>query len=55
LDPFSAFITCGIANVSVDRATGDMLPYILFLCLGLLVITFVPWVALVLPRLLNLV
>jgi len=48
------FIACGIANISVDRATGDMMPYVLFLCLGLLVITFVPWVTLVLPRLLNL-
>lgn len=48
------FIACGIANISVDRVTGDMMPYILFLCLGLLVITFVPWVTLILPRLLNL-
>lgn len=48
------FIACGIAKVTVSRAAGPMLPYILFLCLGLLVVIFVPWFTLILPRLLNL-
>lgn len=48
------FISCGIAKVTVDRATRPMLPYILFLCLGLLVVIFVPWFTLILPRLLKL-
>jgi C4-dicarboxylate transporter DctM subunit len=48
------FIACGIARVSVDRATGAMMPYILMMCIGLLVVILVPWVTLILPRLLRL-
>jgi C4-dicarboxylate transporter DctM subunit len=48
------FISCGIANASMDRVTRAMLPYVLFLCLGLLAVVFVPWFTLVLPRLLKL-
>jgi tripartite ATP-independent transporter DctM subunit len=48
------FIACGIAKVSVDRASGAMLPYILMMCLGLVVVILVPWVTLVVPALLGL-
>jgi tripartite ATP-independent transporter DctM subunit len=48
------FIACGIANVSVDRVVGPMLPYVLFLCLGLLLVILFPWFTLVLPRLFGL-
>jgi tripartite ATP-independent transporter DctM subunit len=48
------FIACGIAKVPVDRATRDMLPYIYMMCAGLLVVILVPWVTLVLPRILKL-
>jgi TRAP-type C4-dicarboxylate transport system permease large subunit len=48
------FIACGIARVSADRATGAMMPYILMMCLGLLVVVFVPWVTLIVPALLKL-
>jgi C4-dicarboxylate transporter DctM subunit len=48
------FIACGIAKVSGDRATGAMMPYVVMMCLGLLVVIFVPWVTLVLPALLKL-
>jgi C4-dicarboxylate transporter DctM subunit len=48
------FIACGIAKVSVDRATGAMMPYIVMMCIALLVVIVVPWVTLVLPRLLRL-
>lgn len=48
------FISCGIANIPVDRAVRPMLPYVLFLSLGLLVVILVPWFTLVLPRLLKL-
>ena len=47
------FISCGIAKISVDRVLRPMLPYVIFLCLGLLIIVFVPWFTLVLPRLLG--
>jgi tripartite ATP-independent transporter DctM subunit len=48
------FIACGIAKVSVDRASGAMMPYILMMCLGLIVVILVPWVTLVVPALLKL-
>jgi tripartite ATP-independent transporter DctM subunit len=48
------FIACGIARVSVDRATGAMMPYIVMMCLGLLVVILVPWVTLIVPALLRL-
>ena len=44
------FIACGIAGIPVDRAVRPMMPYILFLCLGLLVLILVPWFSLSLPR-----
>lgn len=44
------FISCGIANVTVDRAIRPMLPYVGFLCLGLLLVILFPWLTLVLPR-----
>jgi tripartite ATP-independent transporter DctM subunit len=48
------FIACGIARISVDRAAGAMMPYVVMMCLGLLVVILVPWVTLILPRLLGL-
>jgi tripartite ATP-independent transporter DctM subunit len=48
------FIACGIARISADRATGAMMPYIVMMCLGLMVVILVPWVTLIVPRLLGL-
>ena len=48
------FIACGIAKISMDRVLGPMLPYVIFLCLGLLIVILLPWFTLILPRLLGL-
>jgi TRAP-type C4-dicarboxylate transport system permease large subunit len=48
------FIACGIADISVDRATRAMLPFVAVLCVGLAVIILVPWFTLVLPRIFKL-
>lgn len=48
------FISCGIAKISVDRSVRPMMPYVIFLCLGLLIVILVPWFTLILPRLLKL-
>ena len=48
------FIACGIAGISVDRATRAVLPFVAVLCAGLVVIIPVPWLTLVLPRLFKL-
>ena len=48
------FISCGIAKISMDRTLRPMLPYVVFLCLGLLIVILFPWFTLVLPRVLKL-
>ncbi|HKA41610.1 MAG TPA: TRAP transporter large permease [Burkholderiales bacterium] len=49
------FIACGVGNISVDRATRTVLPYIAVLCAGLAVLIAVPWFSLVLPRLFKMI
>jgi C4-dicarboxylate transporter DctM subunit len=49
------FVACAVAGITVDRVVGAMMPYILFLCLGLLALIFIPWLTLVLPRLFQLI
>jgi C4-dicarboxylate transporter DctM subunit len=48
------FICCGIAGIGMDRVIKPMMPYIAFLCLGLLLIILFPWLTLILPRLFKL-
>ena len=48
------FIACGIGGVTVDRATRAVLPFIVVLCVGLVVIIVAPWFTLVLPRIFKL-
>jgi len=48
------FIACGIADLSVDRASRAMLPFVAVLAVGLVVIILVPWITLVLPRMFKL-
>ena len=48
------FIACGIASVSVDRATRAMMPFVLVLVSGSSIIILVPEITLILPRLFRL-
>ena len=45
------FIACAIAKLNIVDSTKFMAPYLVILFLGLLVITYIPWFTLVLPRL----
>jgi tripartite ATP-independent transporter DctM subunit len=45
------FIACAIAKLNIVDSTKFMAPYLVILFLGLLVITYVPWFTLVLPKL----
>lgn len=47
------FVTCSIADTTMENATRHMLPYLAVLVIGLLLIAFVPWFSLVVPRLLH--
>jgi tripartite ATP-independent transporter DctM subunit len=44
------YVTCSICDTTVEDCTRHMVPYLLVLVLGLLVVSFVPWFSLVLPR-----
>ncbi|MCC6195884.1 MAG: TRAP transporter large permease [Burkholderiales bacterium] len=46
------FIACAIARMNIADSARHMAPYLVILFAGLLVVTFVPWVTLVLPRVL---
>jgi len=48
------FISCGIAGIKMDQVVRPMMPYVGFLCLGLLLVILFPWITLVVPRLFNL-
>jgi C4-dicarboxylate transporter DctM subunit len=48
------FIACGIASIPGDRATPAMMPYVYMMCAGLVIVILVPWVTLIIPRLLGL-
>jgi C4-dicarboxylate transporter DctM subunit len=44
------FIACGIARSSMARVMPIFWPYLAVLLLGLLIVSFVPWITLVLPQ-----
>jgi tripartite ATP-independent transporter DctM subunit len=49
------YVSCSIGDSSPEKVTPRLLPYLLVLSVGLLLVTFVPWLTLVFPRLLHLV
>ncbi len=55
LPPFGVgfFIACGLGQVNVEAATRAYLPYLFMLLVGLLIVAFVPWLTLVIPRFMN--
>ncbi len=55
LPPFGVgfFIACGLGQVNVEAATRAYMPYLLMLLVGILIVAFVPWLALVIPRLMS--
>ena len=49
------YIACSVVRANADRATRAMAPYFSILLVGLLVVAFIPWFTLLLPRMLHLV
>jgi TRAP-type C4-dicarboxylate transport system permease large subunit len=43
-------VTCGIARTSLSSMFRPMVPYIGILIISFLVIMFIPWIILVIPR-----
>ena len=48
------FIACALGRTSVEAAARAYVPYVVALLLGLLLVAFVPWITLVVPRLMKL-
>lgn len=48
------FIACALGRTTVEQAARAYVPYVIALVLGLLVVAFVPWITLVVPRLMKL-
>jgi tripartite ATP-independent transporter DctM subunit len=48
------FVSCGIAGITIDKVTREMMPYVVMLSVGLLLVIAFPWLTLVLPRLFGL-
>ena len=44
------YVCCAVMRCDIERASRAMLPYLIMVLVGLLVVAFVPWFALALPR-----
>jgi tripartite ATP-independent transporter DctM subunit len=44
------YVCCAIMRCDIERASRAMLPYLIVVLVGLLIVAFVPWFALFLPR-----
>ncbi len=47
------YIACAVARAPMGRSSQIMVPYVVVLLLGLVVVAFIPWLTLVLPRALG--
>ena len=56
IPPFGVgfFIACALGRTSVERAAHAYVPYVVVLLAGLLLVAFVPWMTLIVPRLMKL-
>ena len=56
IPPFGVgfFIACALGRTGVESAARAYVPYMVVLLLGLLLVAFVPWITLVVPRLMKL-
>jgi tripartite ATP-independent transporter DctM subunit len=48
------YIACAVCETTVESTSRAMMPYVVILFVGLLVVAFIPWFSLVLPRLFHL-
>ena len=48
------FVGCGIGKVSIPQLSKALLPFYAVMILALLLVTYIPWISLVLPRMFGL-
>jgi TRAP-type C4-dicarboxylate transport system permease large subunit len=44
------FIGCGVGKTSMTNVTVKAIPYVLAMLIALLLITYIPWLSLAIPR-----
>lgn len=49
------YISCSVTDTKVEAASKAMIPYVAILLIGLLMVAFVPWFSLAVPKLLGLI
>ena len=47
-------VICGVSKVSLSEVTRPLLPYIAVMFLSLLVIMYIPWITLIIPKMVHL-
>jgi tripartite ATP-independent transporter DctM subunit len=47
------YVTCAVCGTSIEKSARAMIPYLIVLCLGLLLVALVPWFTLFLPERLH--
>ena len=45
------FVGCGIGNTSIDKVIRPLMPLFIAMIIALLLVTYIPWISMVLPRL----
>ncbi len=43
------YIACAVCETTIEKSSREMIPYVIVLCIGLLIVAFVPWFTLFLP------
>ena len=49
------FVTCSICDTTMENASRHMVPYLIVVTVGLLLVAFVPWFSLVVPKMLQMI
>jgi tripartite ATP-independent transporter DctM subunit len=47
------YITCSVSGTTVEQTSRAMLPYLIVLFVGLLLVAFIPWFSLIVPRMMH--
>ena len=47
------YIACAVVRADIDKASRSMVPYLVVLCIGILLIAYVPWFTHALPNLVG--
>jgi len=49
------YIACSVSGTSVEETSRAMVPYLMVLFIGLLLVAFVPWFSLVVPKMMHMI